>query len=180
VLGKFMGSKDTTSVLDSKTGATIQVPANKGEIPPFLARPDKLADDVVYAAMPHRLAPMWPLNSPLDVTIVVSPSFVTVPLAKVPKDRIVLDEMGFMFGDFNEKRVIDTEFTVPSEVQHNGTLWAHLYIGLSGSKLDPSTAGYDTSRAFHAVRPLTQYIAQKKVVKVKNLLSSSNEEEKVG
>jgi len=88
-----------------------------------------------------------------------------------------VEEMAFMFGDFKEKRVIDTEFVVPKEVQNNGTLWAHFYIGLTGSKLDPTTSGYDPAKAYHFLHPLTQYIAQKKVKKVKNLLSSNKEEE---
>lgn len=175
-MGKFAGPKATTEVKDA-TGSMISVPANTADIPPFLARPDTLPDDVVYSAMPHRLAPMWPLNSPLDITVVVSPTFVAVPLAKVPKDRIVVDEVGFMFGDYTDARVIDAEFAVPKEVQNNGTLWAHFYIGLTGSKLDPSTSGYDSSRAFHFVFPLTQYITQKKVKKFKNLLSSGQDDE---
>jgi hypothetical protein len=113
----------------------------------------------------------------MDITIVVSPSFVATPLAKVPKERIVVDETAFVFGNYKENRVIDTEFTVPKEVQNNGTLWAHFYIGLSGSKLDPGTKGYDPTKAFHFTHPLTQYIVQKKVKKTKNLLAASETDE---
>lgn len=122
---------------------------------------------------------MWPLDTPLDITIVVSPTFVSEPLAKIPKERIVVNEVAFLLGNYEDKRVIDTSFTVPKEVQNNGTLWAHFYIGLAGSKLDPSTSGYDPAKAFHFLHPLTQYIAQKKVKKTKNLLAAVEETDEV-
>jgi hypothetical protein len=180
VMGKFMnsGTPVTTTTTDA-SGTVVTVPANTAEIPPFYARPDHLDDGAIYNPLAQRIAPMWPLDSPLDVTIVVSPTFVSEPLAKTPKERIVADELGFVFGNYKDNRVIDTTFPVPKEVQNNGTLWAHFYIGLTGSKLDPATHGYDPTRAFHFVHPLTQYIAQKKVKKTKNLLAAEEETDEV-
>jgi hypothetical protein len=177
IMTQLMGSKSAGTTTTDASGAVVKVPANTGDIPAFHARPDTLAEGAVYNPIPQRIAPIWPLDSPLDITIVVSPSFVTTPLAKVPKERKVADELGFILGNYNENRVIDTEFTVPKEVQNNGTLWAHFYVGISGSKLDPTISGYDPSRAFHFVHPLTQYIVQKKVKKTKNLLAASEDDE---
>jgi hypothetical protein len=177
-MGQIMGkSKPATTTTTDASGAVINVPANTATIPPFHARPNSLNDGAVYNPIPQRIAPMWPLDSPLDLTIVVSPSFVAEPLAKVPAERRVVDETAFKFGDYNENRIVDTSFAVPKEVQNNGTLWAHFYIGLTGSELDPSRSGYDSSRAFHFTHPLTQYIAQKRVKKTKNLLAASDEDE---
>ncbi|KAF7897740.1 uncharacterized protein EAF01_008706 [Botrytis porri] len=164
----------TTTSTDA-SGLVMNVPANNGEIPPYHARPDKLDEGAVWSPIPQRIAPMWPTDSPLDITIVVSPTFVAEPIAKVPKERIVLDETGFALGDYNQQRSIDASFDVPAEVQNNGTLWGHFYIGISGSKLDPATPGYDPTRSFHFVHPLTQYIAQKKIRKTKNLLAAAEE-----
>ncbi|TVY25603.1 Cleft lip and palate transmembrane protein [Lachnellula hyalina] len=177
VMNQFMNKKPETTTVTDQSGQVISVPANTGEIPPFHARPDTLDEGANYNPIPQRIAPMWPLDIPLDITIVVSPTFVSEPVAKTPKDRRVVEEIGFRFGDYKENRVIDTEFTVPNEVKNNGTLWAHFYIGISGSKLDPTTAGYDPSQAYHFVYPLTQYIAQKKVKKTKNLLAASDDVE---
>ncbi|TAQ90678.1 hypothetical protein B7494_g989 [Chlorociboria aeruginascens] len=173
-MNQFMGKKATTTTTTTESGAVISVPANTAEIPPFTARPDSLNEGAVYNPIPQRIAPMWPLNSPLDITIVVSPSFIAEPLAKVPKERRVVEEIAFELGNYKENRVIDTKFVVPKEVQNNGTLWGHFYIGIAGSKLDPKTPGYDPERAFHFVHPLTQYIAQKKIRKTKNLLAASD------
>jgi hypothetical protein len=176
VMGKFMNSgKATTTTTTDASGTVVKVPANTGEIPPYYARPDHLDEGALYNPLAQRIAPMWPLDSPIDITIVVSPTFVSEPLAKTPKERIVADEVAFKLGDYKENRVIDTTFPVPKEVQNNGTLWAHFYIGLTGSKLDPSTPGYNPERAFHFIHPLTQYIAQKKIKKTKNLLAAVNE-----
>lgn len=173
-----MGSKKAapTTTTDA-SGAIVTVAPNTGEIPPFHARPDHFNEGAIYSSIPARIAPMWPLNSPLDITIVVSPTFVSEPIAKTPKDRIISDEQAFVFGNYEDTRVIDTTFIVPKEVQNNGTLWAHFYIGLTGSKLDPATPGYDPTRAYHFIHPLTQYIAQKKIKKTKNLLAAKNETE---
>jgi len=178
LMGQITGKKApaTTTAKDS-SGAIVNVPANTAEIPPFNARPDSLDEGATWSSIPQRIAPIWPNNSPLDVTIVVSPTFVAEPISKVPKERIVLDEMGFVLGDFEQHRTIDASFDMPVEVQNNGTLWGHFYVGITGSKLDPTTPGYDPSRAFHFVHPLTQYIAQKKVRKTKNLLAATEDDD---
>lgn len=176
LMGQFTGKGKTTTTTDA-SGAVVTVPANTGPIPPFQARPDTLDEGAVYNPLPQRIAPIWPVDSVLDISIVVSPSFVSEPLDKVPTARRVADELAFKFGDYKDNRVIDTNIAVPKDVQNNGTLWAHFYIGLTGSNLDPSTPGYDTSRAYHFVHPLTQHLGQKKIVKKKNLLAASDEEE---
>jgi hypothetical protein len=177
VMGQFTGKKAATTTMTDATGAVVTVPANTGPIPPFEARPDSLDDGAVYSPLPQRIAPIWPVDSSLDITIVVSPTFVSQPLAKVSDERNVVDEVAFKLGDYNDNKVIDTSFALPKEVQNNGTLWAHFYIGLTGSNLDPTTPGYDPGRAYHFIHPLTQYLVQKKIKKTKNLLAAAEETE---
>lgn len=177
VMGKlFPGTPPTTVTTTDATGQSISVPANNLPVPPFEARPDRLNDGASYNPIPQRIVPIWPI-SPLDVVIVVSPTFVIDPLSKVPDERVVFKEKNFDLGNSKDKRTIDTSFKVPKAVQNNGTLWGHFYIGLAGSKLDPADSGFDSARAFHFAHPLTQYIAQKKVVKTKNLLKATKEDE---
>jgi hypothetical protein len=172
LMGQILGNKPAATTTTDASGAVVTVPPNTGDIPPFHARPDHFNEGAVYSPVPARLAPLWPLNSPLDITVVVSPTFVSEPLAKTPKDRIIVEEMSFILGNYEENRVIEKTFVVPKQVQNNGTLWAHFYIGLSGSKLDPATPGYDPTRAYHFIHPMTQYLVQKKVKKTKNLLAA--------
>ncbi|KAJ5033364.1 uncharacterized protein L3040_008482 [Drepanopeziza brunnea f. sp. 'multigermtubi'] len=178
VMSKVMGPKTPAAEVTTTdaTGAVVTLP-NTAEIPPFLSRPSVLDENAVYNPVAQRVAPMWPLNSPLDITVVISPTLVMKPIATAAKERVVVNEKAFVLGDWEEKRSISTSFEVPREVQNNGTLWAHIYVGLEGASLDPAVQGYDPARAYYFVRPLTQYITQKKVKKVKNLLATEETEE---
>ena len=81
-----------------------------------------------------------------------------------------MQEKDFHINNYTDTRTIETTFTVPKAVQHNGTLWGHFYIGLPGSNLDPKTPGFDPGKAYHFTYPLTQYLPKKKVAKTRNLL----------
>lgn len=177
MLGKFMNKTPAAVTTTDASGVTMQVPANTADIPPFAMRPDSLNEGATWNPVPQRIAPMWPTDAELDLTIVVSPSFMHEPLAKIDKKRIVAEEKAFRLGDKADARVIDTEIELPKEVQNNGTLWGHFFVGLTGSTLDPKAAQYDPTKAIHFVHPLTQYLAKKKVVKTKNLLAATEEEE---
>ncbi|KAH8821421.1 cleft lip and palate transmembrane protein 1-domain-containing protein [Xylogone sp. PMI_703] len=173
LMNQFLGKK--TAPAEGTSGAVVSGPGNTDVIPPYNTRPSVLNEGATYNPIPQRIAPIWPTDSPLDLVITVSPSFVREPLSKVPKERVIAKENNFGLGNFTENRVIDAEFDVPKDVQNNGTLWGHFYVGLKGSNLDPAAAGYDPGRAYHFAYPLTQYIAQKKIVKTKNLLAGTNE-----
>ena len=114
------------------------------------------------------------------MAIYVSPSFALPDLKSLGQEALVLEEKGFSVGDWKESRQIDTSFTVPTEVQSNGTLWAHSYIGLQGHDLDPAAKGYEVAKAYHFSQPLNHIIPKKKAKKTKNLLSGSKDAEGVG
>ena len=118
--------------------------------------------------------PLWPSNTSLDVSMYVSPSLGMPALKNMPAESLVMDEKSFRFGDYKDKRDIHTTITVPRAVQENGTLYAHFYVSLSGAVQDPTSSKYDTTKAYHFARPLTQYLAKKKQIKTRNLLSASN------
>ena len=169
MVGQFVGNKKSVNT-DSSTPAVPSV------VPSFDARPDGSAIEN-YSAVPRNIAPIWPLNSTVDMSLYVAPSLVMPELKSLGKETLVLEEKGFTIGDWKENRQIDTSFEVPSEVQNNGTLWAHIYIGLQGHVLDPAAKGYDASKAHHFFQPLNQIIPKKKVKKTKSLLSSSKDQE---
>lgn len=175
VVGYFTGKKAPAAVTTTdSTGNVVTMPDNNGPIPSYWDRPTTFDEKTEYSIVPYRVAPIWETSNPLDIIITVSPTFNHEALDKIPKERIVVNEKSFQMNDKKEKRVIDTSFIMPKEVQHNGTLWGHFYIGLAGKELDPSAKRYDPSLAYHFTRPLTQYLPKKKVVKTKNLLSAVN------
>ncbi|KAF2640924.1 cleft lip and palate associated transmembrane protein 1 [Massarina eburnea CBS 473.64] len=169
---------------DPSQGAVVSTTANtKVTIPQFDNRPHQLDEGAVWSPVPYNIAPMWPLGSELDIFMYISPSLAMPPLKKMPQDALVIEERGFRFGDFKEGREIDTEFKVPKEVQNNATLFAHFYVGLPGAEVDPTVSGYDPSRAYHFIRPLSYFQPKKKSHKTRNLLSDmpdtgESEEEK--
>lgn len=173
VMSKLTGGGKSTTATD----ATVK---SSAAIPPYSARPDSLAEGATYNPIPQKVAPIWEdSKAAVDLVVVVSPTLAHEPLAKVPKERVIVDEKAFGIGNWDDKRTIDAEFTVPESVQNNGTLWGHFYVGKTGSNLDPSDAGYDLAKAYHFVHPLTQYIAKKKTKKTKNLLAGADEAEEV-
>ena len=167
MVGQFVGNKKPANGNSSAPNIPTVVPA-------YDARPDSSIIEN-YSAVPRNIAPIWPLNSTVDVAIYVAPSLIMPELKSLGKETLVVEEKGFKIGNWKENRQIDTSFEVPSEVQNNGTLWAHIYIALQGHVLDPAAKNYDIAKAYHFFQPLNQIIPKKKVKKTKNLLSSSKD-----
>ena len=166
------------TINNPKTGEPIKVPGNVEGIPPFELRPEFVDPGKIYREIPKNVAPIWPQDSHVDITVTLSQSFNPAPISSVPEEYLVLQEKEFHLSNNSDKRSIETTFTVPPAVQRNGTLWGHFYIGLPGSNLDPKQPGYDTSKAYYFTWPLTQYLPKKKVAKTRNLLENvpTNEE----
>ncbi|KAI9934051.1 hypothetical protein ASPWEDRAFT_36038 [Aspergillus wentii DTO 134E9] len=150
--------------------------AQPGGMPSFADRP-ALSEITNYSPVPEVVAPIWPADSALDMNIYVSPSLILPTFKSLPQGSLVLEEKNFTIGNYSDSREIDTTIKIPKEVQQNGTLWAHFYVGLTGHQLDPSAKDYSTDNAIHFFRPLNQYLPKKKVKKLKNLLASDEAEE---
>lgn len=144
-------------------------PGSAGVIGDFADRAD-IAVIQNYSAVPNFVAPIWPADSSVDVSVYVSSSLVMPALSSLPSEMLVLEEKDFKIGDYKDKRDIETTITVPKQVQANGTLWAHFYVALSGHQLDPIAQDYNVASATHFFRPLNQFLPKKRVKKLKNLL----------
>jgi hypothetical protein len=167
---QFMPQQQASTVPTSGGAAVPSI--NTGPIPAYSDRPSQFSEGATYNAIPQGIAPMWATDTSLDLSIYVSPSMVLPTLNSLPKSGLVLEEKNFKLGNYSDKRDISATFLVPKETQNNGTLWAHFLVAHTGSALDPSAHNYDTSKAYHFTRPLTQYLPKKKVAKKHNLLSS--------
>lgn len=67
--------------------------------------------------------------------------------------------------------------TLPSSLQHNGSLYAHVYVCAMGASPDPSSSRYNSARVIHVVHPMVRYLkARPKKHKV-NLLSGEGDED---
>ncbi|CAK7202113.1 hypothetical protein SEUCBS139899_004833 [Sporothrix eucalyptigena] len=175
LLKQFMPKQETTTTTSDANGNVVKVPASTGVIPPYHMRPDHLDEGATYNPIPQRLAAIWPEDSKLDIVIAVSPTYQARPLNAANSDPVVLSEKGFGLGDYKDKRSIDTTIQVPPQVQNNGTLWGHFFIGLEGAELDPYSPTYDRAAAYCFAFPLTQYVPKKKEFKTRNLLAGKDE-----
>ncbi|KAI1765934.1 cleft lip and palate transmembrane 1 [Hypoxylon sp. FL1150] len=173
------GKPSQTATTKDASGNVVQVPANTGDIPAYQLRPSNLDEGAVWNPVPQRLAPIWPIDSSVDIVVTLSPSYVPAKISSVPEEYVALSEKGFKLGNSSDTRVAETTFQVPPAVQKNGTLWGHFYIGLTGANLDPKEPGFDPATAFHFVYPLTQYIPKKKEAKTRNLLGDNSEADEV-
>jgi hypothetical protein len=144
-------------------------------IPRWEHRPQSLDEGAQYSPVPYGVAPMWDVGMEMDILMYISPSLAMPSLKSMPKDSLLIEERNFKYGDYKDNREIHTEFKVPREVQQNATLLAHFYVAQSGSVIDPTQPGYDTSKAYHFIRPLSQYQPKKKIAKTRNLLSDMPE-----
>ncbi|KAL3430370.1 cleft lip and palate transmembrane protein 1-domain-containing protein [Aspergillus tetrazonus] len=162
-IGQFFGNKQNAAA-GGKPGAVTSF----GERPPQ-------AEVENYSSVPDTIAPIWPSDSALDISVYVSPSIVLPSLSSLPSSSLVLEEKKFGLGNYSDVREVETTIQVPKEVQHNGTLWAHFFVALSGHELDPAAKGYSTDTAVHFLRPLNQYLPKRKAKKLKNLLAGADE-----
>ena len=173
-MSQFFGSK---GVANTSSPNTPGAPVTTGPIPAFDDRPTGPVSS--YNPIPQSIAPIWPSNSTLDISIYVSSSIVMPALGDVDPAALVLKEENYGLGNWKDNREIDTSFKVPSEVQNNGTLYGHFYIGLHGHALDPVSKTYNPTKAYHFARPLNLVMPKKKIKKTKNLLTGSNDTESV-
>jgi len=171
MLKQFTGGAKTTTTRDA-SGNTVKVAA-PGAIPPYSERPDRLDEGASYNHVPQLLAPIWPENTAVDIIVTVSPSLSLTPLKEYTQDAIVFHEKQFRIGNWSDTRTAEGTIYIPTPVQHNGTLWGHFYVGLSGALLDPTEKGFDPASAYYFVYPLTQYIPKKKERKTRSLLGDA-------
>ncbi|KAL8830720.1 MAG: hypothetical protein Q9170_005600 [Blastenia crenularia] len=164
LVSQFLGSGSSKN---ASSGGSSTVPS-------FDQRPVPEQEITNHNSIPQMIAPIWPMNSSLDISIYVTPSLVMPSLNAASKDSLVLEEKGFTLSNWKDNRQFDTVFKVPQEVQNNGTLWAHFYVALQGYPLDPGAPSYDISKAYHFFHPLNQVLPKKKVAKTRKLVGASD------
>lgn len=172
----FASPKQTSTMVKNAAGEMVNVPTNMDDIPPYALRPKDLDEGAKYHQIPHKIAPIWPMDSYVDIIVTLSDSFVRKPLSETPDQYVVFQEKHFKIGNYSDKRTIETTFDVPERVQNNETLWGHFYIGLEGSTLDPLDPSFDPATAHHFIYPMTQYVPKKKVAKTRNLLEGKDDD----
>ncbi|KAL9075055.1 MAG: hypothetical protein Q9157_004146 [Trypethelium eluteriae] len=169
-MNQFMGNKQNNN-------SAAKVPGANDPIPAFGDRPSSADPEGPYNPIPQSIAPMWPQDTLLDISMYISTSLAMPSLKSLPRDSLIFEERNFRLGNWTDSREISKTIIVPKEVQNNQTLWGHFYVAQSGTPLDPTAAGYNVAAAYHFFRPITQHLPRKKLRKTRNLLTANNQSE---
>ncbi|TID07447.1 Cleft lip and palate transmembrane protein 1 [Colletotrichum higginsianum] len=113
LMNNFFQKTQTGTQVKDADGNVVSVPANTEDIPPYLLRPKALDEGATYNQIPRKLAPIWPMDSYVDITVTLSDTFVPTPLSQTPQDKVVLKEEKFKIGNYSEKRSVDTTIEIP-------------------------------------------------------------------
>ncbi|KAF3935751.1 hypothetical protein ABW19_dt0209699 [Dactylella cylindrospora] len=126
-----------------------------------------------FKAVPDIIFPLWKPDEPIDISVYVTETPGNINLAdpKVIEENRVYYTENYKMDDFSEARSVSTIIPFSPLVQHNGTLWALIYVNKHG------ITTHDSSNSFVQYKLLTRFMPKKKVVKVKKLLGGNNEEE---
>ncbi|EKM59833.1 uncharacterized protein PHACADRAFT_250566 [Phanerochaete carnosa HHB-10118-sp] len=128
------------------------------------------------AAVITQAYPAWPLGIPLSMHVYLTtsphPSGVFSP-HKEDLPYFVWDNV--TFGDWDDHRTVAYDVRIPESVQHNGSMWADIFLCRGGANPNPSSPMFDLEAVHHARKLLTRYLPKAKVRKEKSLLSSKEE-----
>ncbi|KAI0082450.1 cleft lip and palate associated transmembrane protein [Panus rudis PR-1116 ss-1] len=137
-------------------------------------------------ALPTQAYPAWPLGIPLAMHVYLS----TSPTGDVfsrrwtsgyrPNDDSNLPNFvwdNITFGDWSEHRSAVYDVQLPIVIQHNGSMWADIFLVKDGASPDPSEATFDPNSVHHVRKLLTRYLPKTKLRKEKNLLTRDDKRE---
>ncbi|KAG8877469.1 hypothetical protein FRB98_006681 [Tulasnella sp. 332] len=157
------------------------LPKAPGSVAPVASTGD--AQHVVvdpHTMPPVTIVPIWPIGTVFDMYGVVSTSEVdpySPQLARVDKGLPRFSWTGMRFGDWADERTEDFMINVPNSVQHNASLWLHLFLTLDGTSPNRYTNTFDPERIHYHKKPLTRYYKKPKIVVEKHLIGGDKEEE---
>ncbi|OBZ83778.1 Cleft lip and palate transmembrane protein 1 [Choanephora cucurbitarum] len=140
-------------------------------------------DDVFYypnpsvplAHLPDGLIPLWPPGIPMEVSVYVSEQDYFTDYQKQPDWKT----NGIYYQEPFEAREHQIDIPATKTIQHNGTVYAHIFVTQENMPLDPRDARFNPNAIVYYRHVLTKFYPQKSMAKQKNLLKKSGEEEEV-
>jgi hypothetical protein len=154
--GNFFGSKTSTTQ-----------PSPVPVIPGSNTNPVQLHPSVT----PTKAHLAWPLGIPVSLHFHLSTDLVYSKEAGLP--HFVWHDI--TFGNWSESRTVDYNLHLPESVQHNGSLWAHMFLTKDNADPDPSSPKYRQDSVHHVSKLLTRYLPKTKIRKERKLLQDNVE-----
>ncbi|KAI8607584.1 cleft lip and palate transmembrane 1, partial [Chytriomyces sp. MP71] len=127
---------------------------------------------------PAQYLPLWgrDLGSLLDLHVYLSPEDEFDSFGDVSK--LIWKQQNIVLGDTKDMRWEEMELPLSSEVQRNGSLYAHMYLTRHGQSPNPVAKSYVEEQTLYCNKLLTRYQKRRKVVIKKNLVAGSKDDEK--
>ncbi|KAJ3143927.1 hypothetical protein HK101_002945 [Irineochytrium annulatum] len=121
---------------------------------------------------PASYQPLWStLGASTDLYVYVSEDEDFSSFGDV--SRLVWKETGINFGDKKDVRTKEATWDLSKEVQHNGSLYAHVYLTPRGRSPNPLAKTYLEEGTLYTKKILTRYLKKRKVVVKKKLVAAA-------
>ncbi|KAF3274554.1 hypothetical protein TWF970_007816 [Orbilia oligospora] len=131
------------------------------------------ADQYEYKGVPDMIYPLWEFSQLVDISVYITehPGGLNLADPAIIQQNRVFHTENYKMDDTSEDRGVSTTVKFSDHVQHNGTLWAVIYVHKHG------ITDHDASNSFAQYKLLTRFMPKKKIAKVKKLLGGNKEEE---
>ncbi|KAJ3147446.1 hypothetical protein HDU86_007996 [Geranomyces michiganensis] len=134
-----------------------------GGTSPTVHQPGKAASSGLAA----NLLPIWSFGQQADLKAFLSESEYLDG-----RETLVWEETGIVFGDGAERRK-DIVIDVPETVQHNGSLYAHIFLAPRQPPAGDQDDSNQVMEPLYTRKLLTRYMPKKKAVTKKNLVNNA-------
>lgn len=172
---KYFTAGNSKSTVTDSSGKTISVPP-AGNFEDGHYYPAQLDD---FLHVPEKLTPIWPEGTSMDMKIYLIENLFNIPSLSSThmKNNLVFDEKNIKLADWDEKRSATVDVKFSDRVQHNGTLFALVFVARSGAEMDPRAQNYNSALSYNFFKQLTRYYPKKKLVKTKKLIGGVSTDE---
>ncbi|GJJ73318.1 hypothetical protein EMPS_05676 [Entomortierella parvispora] len=160
------------------SGKNNAPPPNPESIITTQTGPDGAVQQIVTSVPePAKLFPFWQPSTKADLFVYLSEDYEFKDFED--KKSLVWHADNIELGDWNEDRVVDLTVEPSKHVQHNGTLYAHIYFARHPVNINPASPNFSVDDRVYQRKMLTRYYPKKREVKVKKLVGGKHDEAEV-
>ncbi|KAI9101712.1 cleft lip and palate transmembrane protein 1-domain-containing protein [Phlyctochytrium arcticum] len=116
--------------------------------------------------------PLWDFGRRSDLLVYLSEKEYDPELTS---KNLIWEEKGLVYGEWEEKHK-EMQIDVPTTVQHNGTLYAHIFLTESGRPVKAGADRFSSNDTLYYRKALTRFMPKRKLKKTKSLVRKTEEE----
>ncbi|CAO3606845.1 unnamed protein product [Mucor hiemalis] len=128
---------------------------------------------IPFADLPETIVPLWQSGVPMDISVYIDENEYFVDYKRKPDWKTT----GIKYGEDFEPREHKIDIPATESIQHNGTVYAHIFVTQAQMPIDPQDDAFIPDATVYTRHVLTKFYPKKTIVKQKKLLGKGNEEE---